>query len=706
VGDQIQEGNHAVYRINPRNIDSLRSDINQKISYENKPLETVKKGEFRAENPTLTKLKLPDYRETSFNDLIASKSLVEGPKQVGEYTNTATQRNEKQNYITGHAVNTSMGDGPDKSKTNFEKAKRESFLNDPTHGISSTNKSVVTNVKSYTCYDNQRLTTNSQYEAPVSAGQNGNYTVDYKDVPLVTLRQLLLENNNQIGVASTEKNSYVFSNDMVLPITNRQTTNNDAILGSTGEIKLNKYFNPNDKAKNTIRENTSHNIISNTVSQDKSVPVYNDDKAKLTSRQFTSHNIVTNTISQDKSVPVYNDDKAKLTTRQFTSHNIVTNTISQDKSVPVYNDDKAKLTTRQYTSHNIITNTVSQDKSVPVYNDDQAKVTIRQNAFHNLAINVTSNEKNNYVQYEDQAKNTIKQTTIFNKTSANITANVNNSYSNIQDNAKPTIKQSTIINIRKNGNVNGEVSMNYTRDLNDSAKVTTRQLTELTKHIGHANCVDVDGTYVRDINDQAKPTIRQNTELTQHIGHANVVDVDGSYVRDLDDKTRPTIKQTTIYTTPGGRLNNLNMGNYTRDLDDTARTTIKQTTHLENYTGTLHGEIEGKISHEAANNMEIDCRREITTFNRTSNGHKDINGPIINEENVRLNDKRILFNYVSHPHKNLDHSVMPTTTRQEIETLYSSSKPIIETSNYYINPYFINTLKNNPLVNDIYHQHV
>ena len=28
---------------------------------------------------------------------------------------------------------------------------------------------------------------------------------------------------------------------------------------------------------------------------------------------------------------------------------------------------------------------------------------------------------------------------------------------------------------------------------------------------------------------------------------------------------------------------------------------------------------------------------------------------------------------------------------------------VVENSDYYINPNFINTLKNNPLVNDIYH---
>jgi hypothetical protein len=144
------------------------------------------------------------------------------------------------------------------------------------------------------------------------------------------------------------------------------------------------------------------------------------------------------------------------------------------------------------------------------------------------------------------------------------------------------------------------------------------------------------------------------------------------------------------------------MGNYTNLMDD-MRTTIKETTHLENYEGAKHGEIEAPISHEASKNMCIDDRREISTYNRTPNGKGDLNGPYIDRDNVKLNEP-ILFSYVPHPHKTLDHSVMPTTSRETIEKIYSMSKPVIETSSYYVNSYFINTLKNNPLVNDIYHQ--
>ena len=738
-----QEGNYAVYRVNPRNVDALRSDINQKISYESKPLETIKKGEFRAPDPNLTKYKLPDFRETNFGDLVPNKAAVEAPKQTGKYTDIKTQRNEAEHYIPGPAINTNVGNGPDKGKTRFEPAKKESYANDFAHGISEVNnKPVMTNAKSYTNYENQRASTNYEHEGPVSnaaGGNNGLYIVDYKNVPLTTARELMIHGNTNIGISNSgDKGTYVFSNDMVLPVTNRETqSENNPILGPNSEIKLAQIRDNNDTARTTIRQSLNHNIILNARGGENQAPIYNNDPAKMTLRSGTNHSLVINARGEEKQAPVYNNDTAKMTLRQESSHNLVINARGEEKQAPVYNEDKAKVTLRQGTNYNLVSNARGEEKQVPVYNEDQAKITLRQGNSHNLAINARGEEKQAPVYNEDQAKRTIKQTTLFMAPEKNIKSQYEEIYTGLQDNAKPTIKQTTIISNRQTGNPNnplatyardqneiakstirqqtedtkyiGHVGSNgidstYVRDKEEVAKPTIRQQTEETKYIGHVGSNGIEATYVRDKEEVAKPTIRQQTEDTKYIGHVGSNGIEATYVRDKEDVAKPTIKQTTIYATPAGRLNNSNFGNYAKDINDKAKTTIKQTTLLEDYTGGLHGEINAQISHEAANNMTIDDRREKSVYNRTPNGKSDLNGPYIDVENVRFNDKKTLFSYVSNPHKSLDHSVMPTTTRETIETVYSMSKPVIETSSYYINPYFINTLKNNPLVNDIYHQ--
>ena len=672
-----QEGNYAVYRINPRNVDQLRSDINQKVSYESKPLELLKKGELRAPDPTLTKQKMPDFRETKFDDLVASRSSTEGPKQTGDYTNITTQRNESINYQPGPSVNTTRGSGPDKNKTKFEPAKKSTYFNDNTHAVTDvTKRPVMTNAQSFTNYENQRASTNTQYEGPASNALNsGIYTIDYKDVPLTTLRELMIHGDTNIGAnGSQTKGNYIFSNDMVLPVTNRETTTHNQILGPQSDIKMVKTFDSKDIAKTTLRQNTSHNILLNTNPQEKQVPIYNNDNAKPTLRPDTSHNIITNSSTQTHNVPIHNNDLAKKTIRQDTTHNIITNIISQDKHAPVYNNDNAKPTLRPETSHS-------------------------------LAINIRPIESSCYTELPDVAKQTIKQTTIFAVPEKNTRGEIEATYVELQDDMKPTIKQTTLISKRPTGNISSVNSnYSYARDITDVAKTTIRQQTSATQQIGSASGQFNEGTYVRDLTETSKPTIRQQTELTKHIGHVNSQYKEVGYVRDVQDSAKPTIKQTTLHATPTGRLTNSNMGNYTRDSTDIAKTTIKQTTLLKDYTGGIHGEIDGQISHDAANNMEIDERREILTFNRTPNGKGDLNGPYIDSENVRFNDKRTLYSHVSHPHKSLDFSVMPTVAQSTIETVYSMSKPVIESSSYYVNPYYINTLKNNPLVNDIYHQ--
>jgi hypothetical protein len=232
-----------------------------------------------------------------------------------------------------------------------------------------------------------------------------------------------------------------------------------------------------------------------------------------------------------------------------------------------------------------------------------------------------------------------------------------------------------VFNIANNGDVN--ISGIYKRNNRDIIRESTEW---------------------KDINDKAKITIKELTENNNYISNINNSN-ETIYIKDKNYDCKPTIKQTTLHGTHGGRINNSNMGNIL-DLTDKAKITIKQTSLLQNYTGVIKNEIEKPISHLESNNMEIDERRELLTFNRHPNGKADLHGPYIEEENVNLRDP-LLYSYVSHPHKNLDQSVMPSCesiNRQIINPKDNNG------DNYHINDNFINTLEDNPYVNDLFHQ--
>ena len=729
IENKNQGGNYAVYRINPLNIDQLRSHNNQKISYENKPLETVKKGEIRGINPVLSKFKMPDFREQKFSDLVASKSVFDGPIQTGDFTNMLTLRNETQNYNPGPAKFSSMGDGPDLAKTKFEDSKRESYLNDSPHAINAVNtKLVMTNINSYTNYETQRASTNSNYEGHANNNQKG-YTIDYKDVPLVTQRQLLIDNPNKLGVSSQTSNNYIFSNDMVLPITNRNTLKTHDILGSNPQEKqVNTHYQ--DDARTTGRMFTSHNITGSSNPQEKQVNTHYQDDARTTGRMFTSHNITGTSNPQEKQVNTHYQDDARTTGRMFTSHNITGTSNPQEKQVNTHYQDDARTTGRMFTSHNITGTTNPQEKQVNTHYQDDARTTGRMFTSHNITGTSNPQEKQVNTHYQDDARTTGRMFTSHNITgtsnpqekqvnthyqddarttgrmftSHNITGTSNPQEKQVnthyQDDARTTGRMFTSHNITGSSNPQEkQVNTHYQDDARTTIKQTTL-INDITANISNINNTS---NYTRDENDIAKITIRQQIEDTQNIGGIKSAFNDASYVIDNNYIAKITTKETTIAPTPLGREYNPDMGSYTRDEKDEARETIKQTIINNNYIGGIKTDVEKKISHEATDNIELDDRREISTFNRPANGKKDLHGPYINKENVELNEP-LLYSFVPIPHKTLDQSIMPTVPRNLVEKVYIKAKPVIETSSYYINNNFINTLADNPLVNDLYHQ--
>jgi hypothetical protein len=641
VGNQVQEGKYAVYRMNPPDVDKLRSSINKKITYNNMPLETIKKGELRGTDLNLTKFKLPDYRVQNFDDLIPNAADVPREKQDGEYTNMATARGDSQHYLPGPSAQTTVGDGPDLNKTHFQTAKKESFATDYTHNIMEVNnKPVFTNAQSWGTCPTQRASVNTNYQGPIQ-NSTTTYNKDYNDKARQTIKQ---------------------------------TTSHD-IISNFNNTSRSQYAMNNDKAKQTIKQTTSHDIVSNFNNTSNSQYVMNNDKAKQTIKQMTSHDIVSNLNPVTaNSQYVMNNDKAKKTIKQTTSHDIVSNlNPATANSQYVMNNDKAKQTIKQTTSHDIISNLNAASSSQYVMNNDKAKQTIKQTTTHNIISNLnpaTSNSQ--YVMNNDKAKQTLKQTTINNKQSVNISSYIKDGYTNLTEPMKETIKQTTLVSKRPEGNMNTISGSLY---------------------------------YAKDKNDTARETIKQTTENTKYLGAA-VDTFDNATYSNLQDTMRQTTKQTTVSAQPISNLYLSTNVNYARNPNDKTRNTIKQTIINNTYAGNLRSDVEGRISHEAAQNMHQNLCREATTYNRPANGRKDQTGPYFNNETFELNEP-LLYGYMGNAHKALDHTVTPTLENKQIiniNNVKTKSKPIIDMSHYYINNNFINTLENNPLVNDIYHQ--
>jgi len=669
VDGKNQDGarNNSVYRVLPRNTDAIRGEHNLKISYTNKPLVTIKKGEYRGPDFNLTKYKLPDFRETNFGDLVANKAEVVGPKQTGTYTNVSSQRNEADTYYATPAVNTNKGSGPSKSKTQFEDAKKQNYYNDMAHGFGSVEvRPVFLNEQSYPNRDNQRTTSNYSQSGAVhlATGADGSYINDVNYIPLPTIRDST-SHNIILGSKPEGGNTNTLPTDLAKK-TIRQTTSHDLVLGSKPENQGGAVYQ-NDKAKKTIRETTSHNKILGAQPENRLATLQLTDKAKITIKETTSHQMILGAQPEYSGVAYYQTDDAKRTIRETTSHNKILGAQPEYSGVAYYQTDDAKRTIRETTSHNKILGAQPEYSSGNVQPTDKAKITIRETTSHNLVLGSKPEYSTGIVQPTDKAKKTIKQTTSHNLV---LGSKPENASGIVQptDKAKNTVRQTTLFTT-PGMNVANIVTNGYTKDDKDKAKPTIRQTTENTQqNEGPAGGVDNYSGYTRDEKDQAKPTIRQTTENTQqNEGPAGGVD---------------------------------NYSGYARDVNDRAKVTVRQTTLLTDYIGQMSTEVQQPTSYLSAENMTMRETREIGNYNRTSAGGANLAGPQLNNATVKMNCKKTSVYYVPHPHVALDNNIFPSEPKHK----YENKKPVLDYGDYYINNCYINTLSDNPYVNDIYHQ--
>ena len=459
----VQDGVYSVYRINPPTVDQLRNENNKKITYNNKPLETIKKGEVRRGDFNLTQYKMPDFREQKFGDLVAAKSQVGKERKDGIYTNLDSQRGNNEFYQPGPRNNTNIGDGPELGRTTFEASKKEGFLNDNTHAIVDTTfKPVFTNAQSYGVSNNQRSSVNTNYQGGIQ-------------------------------------------------------------LSSTA------YTSRTDIAKQTIKETTSHNIITNIVPNTYESYANITDNAKQTIKETTSHNIVTN-IKPDSYESYANiTDKAKKTIKQDTSHNIITN-IAPDSYESYANiTDKAKKTIKQDTSHNIVSNIVPDSYESYANRTDKAKKTIKQDTSHNIVSNIVPNMYDSYANKTDNAKNTIKQTTENTSYIGSVNDQYNQSiYKELEDNSRPTIKQTTVVP-QPISNVYISNTQSYPRTKDDKAKETIKQTTIDNNYIGNVR-TDISASISHDAANNMEQNICRESAVIFNRSANGKADLHGPYI--------------------------------------------------------------------------------------------------------------------------------------------------------------------------------
>ena len=507
------------------------------------------------------------------------------------------------------------------------------------------------------------------------------------------------------------------------------------ISDATHKITPNKSYKSNyqgpviRKSGNVVKgkyESTGRNIYSNNgivrhaVDKTQGINVNHDSFQQYENNRDTTKRVLPGQAIQSQSTYANLTDEARDTIKQTTLYSHEGH-VNPDSHKTYSNlTDEARDTIKQTTlySHE---GHINPDSHKTYSNlTDEARDTIKQTTLYSHEGNINPDSHKTYSNLTDEARDTIKQTTLYSH-EGNINPDSHKTYSNLTDEARDTIKQTTLYS--HEGNINPDSHKTYS-NLTDEARDTIKQTT-LYSHEGNVN-PDSHKTY-SNLTDEARKTIKQTTlyshegntsNPTNHTTYSNLTDKarqtikettlssedfrihgkEQNYVLNKTFKAKPTVKQTTLYSTPEINLKNP-QGRDRQIIMDKARPTIKQTTHLIGYTG-VAGSVDKKARvFDDALNMQHDSGREDTLVSRPNPGGDQKYRKYYKDDSDSR--QKMFINSARRPNESRAPNYKSPNINKFNFTRDSNTTII---NNYHINDDFINTLKNNPLVNDLQHQ--
>jgi hypothetical protein len=353
----------------------------------------------------------------------------------------------------------------------------------------------------------------------------------YVAPPKQTVKETTLSSTKAMNVKTNTGAHQSYFLDKAKQTLKESTENNcnGGKLNMRHTRKVGKVYNPDEKAKTTIRETTEKNNHKGNLKDSRRVgKVYNpDEKAKTTVRETTEKNDHEGNIKTSRRVgKVYNpDEKAKTTVRETTEKNDHEGNIKTSRRVgKVYNpDEKAKTTVRETTEKNDHEGNIKTSRRVgKVYNpDEKAKTTVRETTEKNdHEGNIkTSRRVGKVYNPDEKAKTTVRETTEKNDHEGNIksTRLVGKVY-DPEDKPEQTMKD--IVKIKNYKGISAVATKKIkVWDPEDKAKYTSRQDALVEEYVGGKNSGQNGGAYEVTKVDP-KYTSRQDTLIKDYTGTA------------------------------------------------------------------------------------------------------------------------------------------------------------------------------------------
>ena len=722
-----QEGVHGTYRIMPKTTDDLRAANNPKMTYQAGKIEAVKKGEYRGTNPNVQSYRPLTYKVNKKEELLPTYAHVRAQTIRNKIQMPNTNR-QQSIYHTGPAKSSDNVATPDQMRAKYRENTKIEYASDAiSRNVSSNVNKILQNKKSLKLAPTRKQVTSDKsiHGGVGNSSTNKAYSINRKDIPLTTLRQLMIDNKNIMGVTDTNNKSYVFSKDFVLPTTGKETLVDNKRDGNVRKLGGGHSYNPNDVAKETTKELFVGDVRDGNMTGREGGYVYDpNDLAKDTIKQTTIGHTRDGNVTGREGGYVYDPNHiAKDTIKQSVIGQARDGNITGGEKGYVYDpNDIAKDTIKQTIIGQTRDGNITGGEKGYVYDpNDIAKDTIKQTVIGQARDgNITGGEKGYVYDPNDKPLETIKEMFVAKTRDGNV-KKIGGTYShNANDTTRKTIKEMQIHN-----NHTGVTSVSnkdiYVRNPNEIANRTIKETTVENTHVGGA--VDnTQGTYSHNPNEIAKRTVKEMFVDNKHVGTAH--GTEATYAEPTD-QAKQTIKETTHASYSGGvsMPTDRNTGYQTNDVK--APTTIRETTHSSysgapakpNFDGYLsnkmvapdttrqdtHVDYKGtalsqdkkqKITDDFIN-MNTNEKREILSQGRIPTQRKHDEGPKAENVNMELKE------FVNITRNNNPIQPLNKNAGDNLSSIYSRNKNLLSNTNYNLDPSILSVLHKNPYVNNV-----
>jgi hypothetical protein len=422
---KVQTGLYDTTRFLPKTSNQLRNRNTPQTKYPGKKIETIKKGEYRGLTPTIETRKPMTYKVTSSDDMLPTMAHYREQRTREKFDPGYTNRS-KSIHHSGPAKSSNFQNMPDSQKAKIRESNKIVYEADSiSRNLTGEVKEILQNKKSMNLPNTRREATSEKthHGGVFNKGDTKSYAVDRSDIPLTTLRQMMIDNPNILGVTATQNNEkgYVFDKNMVLPTTIKQTTvPNTRHGGAIGHVNKSSTYDPTDRPNVTIKQTTVGNTrtggaTGRVLRQTAYDP---NDRPGVTVKQTTIGNTMTGgAASQVQKPTAYNpNDIPGTTLKDTTIHDNRVGIVDGQEGMYSKNpDDYARTTVKQTTVEKTYTGGITDqnDKNGGyLTNNVEAPVTHRQTMHTSHTGGAYDRQDKGYITNKMHAPTTTKETTM------------------------------------------------------------------------------------------------------------------------------------------------------------------------------------------------------------------------------------------------------------------------------------------------------